>query len=107
MALPLVVGQGLDFGLACKEVQSFRFRLTAHQGPGASPENNPAERLEPRASGIWNFSEDRLADLGALLVFRHWLRSQLQDQAEAQAAQLERQVSAVELEEPRYGRLFF
>jgi hypothetical protein len=45
--------------------------------------------------------------LGALLVFRHWLRSQLQDQAEAQAAQLERQVSAVQSDEPRYGRLFF
>ena len=106
MALPLVVGQGLDFGLACKQVQSFR-RLTAPQGLGASPETNPAERLEPRASGIWNFSEDRLADLGALLVFRHWLRSQLQDQAEAQAAQLEPQASVAEPEEPRYGRLFF
>ena len=106
MALPLVVGQGLNFGLACKQDESFR-SLTAPQGPGASPETNPAAHQEPRESGIWSFSEDRLADLGALLVFRHWLRSQLQDQAEAQAAQLERQVSAVESDEPRYGRLFF
>ena len=85
MALPLVVGQGLNFGLACKQDESFR-RLTAPQGPGASPETNPADRLEPRASGIWNFSEDPLVDL---------------------AAQLEPQDSAVESEEPRYGRLFF
>ena len=58
-------------------------------------------------SGVWSFSEDRLADLGALLVFRHWLRSQLQDQAKAKAAQLEPQAFAAEAEEPRYGRLFF
>jgi len=105
VALPLVVGQGLDFGLACKQVQSFR-RLPAPQGPGASPETNPAAHPEPKASGVWSFSEDRLADLGALLVFRHWLRSQLQDQAGANAAQLEPQVSAA-ADEPRYGRLFF
>jgi len=81
--------------------------LTAQQGPGASPETNPAAHQEPMESGVWSFSEDRLADLGALLVFRHWLRSQLQDQTEAKAAQLEPQDSAVESEEPRYGRLFF
>ena len=106
MALPLVVGQGLDFGLACKQVHSFR-RLTAQQGPGDSPETNPTAHQEPSESGVWSFSEDRLADLGALLVFRHWLRSQLQDQAEAKAAQLEPQASTAEPEEPRYGRLFF
>ena len=86
MALPLVVGQGLDFGLACKQVHSFRFRLTAQQGPGASPETNPTAHQEPSESGVWSFSEDRLADL---------------------AAQLEPQASVAEPEEPRYGRLFF
>lgn len=30
---------------------------------------------------IWLLSDARLADLGALLVFRHWLRSQLQEMA--------------------------
>lgn len=93
MALPLVVGQGLDFGLVCKQVQSFRFRM--------------AVQPEPKPSGIWSFSEDRLADLGALIVFRHWLRGLLKDQAGAKEVQREPQASAGAADEPRYGRLFF
>jgi hypothetical protein len=30
---------------------------------------------------IWMFTDARLADLGALLIFRHWLRCQLQEMA--------------------------
>ena len=30
---------------------------------------------------IWLLTDARLADLGALLIFRHWLRCQLQEMA--------------------------
>jgi len=30
---------------------------------------------------IWMLTDARLADLGALLIFRHWLRLQLQEMA--------------------------
>ncbi len=30
---------------------------------------------------IWMVTDARLADLGALLIFRHWLRCQLQEMA--------------------------
>ncbi|MFM7239992.1 MAG: hypothetical protein ACKOPS_14560 [Cyanobium sp.] len=30
---------------------------------------------------IWMLTDARLADLGALLIFRHWLRCQLQEMA--------------------------
>lgn len=49
--------------------------------------------------------DERLADLGALLVFRQWLRQQLEDlAAESDAELAERQP---ETSETPYGRLFF
>jgi hypothetical protein len=49
--------------------------------------------------------EERLADLGALLVFRHWLRQQLAELAgEADVISLE---PPSESPETSYGRLFF
>jgi hypothetical protein len=54
---------------------------------------------------FWMMDEERLADLGALLVFRHWLRQQL--------AELAGEADVISLEPPSespdtsYGRLFF
>ena len=67
--------------------------------PEQNPNQSPAE--------IWGFSDDRLADLGALMVFRHWLRSLLNDQVDAQAAPSRGNVMPKPEAEPRYGRLFF
>jgi hypothetical protein len=54
---------------------------------------------------FWMMDEERLADLGALLVFRHWLRQQLAELAgEADAIPLE---PPSESPETSYGRLFF
>ena len=54
---------------------------------------------------FWMMDEERLADLGALLVFRHWLRQQLAELAgEADASPLE---PPSECPETSYGRLFF
>lgn len=54
-------------------------------------------------------SDDRLADLGALLVFRHWLRLQIQEMAGLDDAALYPFSASVEPEaEPqRCSRLFF
>ena len=98
MALHRPAGQALDFGLGFQNAPRL-FRLSVP----ANPESNPQET----AAGIWDYSEDRLADLGALIVFRHWLRSLLQDQADAKAALQQRRPSAPPDVEPRYGRLFF
>jgi hypothetical protein len=54
--------------------------------------------------------DDRLADFGALLVFRHWLRCQLQEMAGLDDASLypfRPQASQENGEQERYGRLFF
>ena len=54
---------------------------------------------------FWMMDEERLADLGALLVFRHWLRQQLAELAgEADASALEPPSDA---SETSYGSLFF
>ena len=64
------------------------------------------------------FSSDaRLADYGALLVFRHWLRCQIQEMAGLDEEALypfrsgfePESLTAAEAdpEEERYGRLFF
>jgi hypothetical protein len=54
---------------------------------------------------FWMMDEERLADLGALLVFRHWLRQQLVELAgEGDALILEPPSDALETS---YGRLFF
>jgi hypothetical protein len=54
---------------------------------------------------FWMMGDERLADLGALLVFRQWLRQQLEDlAAESDAELAERQP---ETSETPYGRLFF
>ena len=53
-------------------------------------------------------SDARLADLGALLVFRHWLRQQLQDMAGLNDQELYPFRPALEPPpERRYSRLFF
>lgn len=53
--------------------------------------------------------DDRLADLGALLVFRHWLRRQIQEMAGLDDAALYplRFTVEPEAEPQRCGRLFF
>ena len=59
---------------------------------------------------IWLLSDARLADLGALLVFRHWLRCQLQEMAGLDDASLypfRPQAAKESGEQERYGRLFF
>lgn len=54
---------------------------------------------------FWMMGDERLADLGALLVFRHWLRQQLEElTAESDATLAERQSGS---SEASYGRLFF
>lgn len=54
---------------------------------------------------FWMMGEERLADLGALLVFRHWLHQQLAELAgEAEAITLEQPSDSPERS---YGRLFF
>jgi len=54
---------------------------------------------------FWMMGDERLADLGALLVFRHWLRQQLDElAAESDAELAERQPGS---SETPYGRLFF
>jgi hypothetical protein len=53
-------------------------------------------------------SDERLADLGALLVFRHWLRQQLQEMAGLNDQELYPFRPALEQPpERRYSRLFF
>lgn len=54
---------------------------------------------------IWLMDEERLADLGALLVFRHWLRQQLAELAGEEAVVVPPCDPAQP--EARYGRLFF
>jgi hypothetical protein len=53
-------------------------------------------------------TDARLADLGALLIFRHWLRCQLQEMAGLRDEELYpfRQERAAE-QEQRFSRLFF
>ncbi len=53
---------------------------------------------------VWLMGDERLADLGALLVFRHWLRGQLEELA-GESQPLPEQ--ACERGEEPYGRLFF
>ena len=62
---------------------------------------------------IWLMGDERLADLGALLVFRHWLRCQLDElaavslEAPASGLPLAQQAPISEKEPGSYGRLFF
>ncbi len=58
---------------------------------------------------IWLLSDARLADLGALLVFRHWLRRHLQDMAGLDDAELYpfRPDITAPPQDRRYSRLFF
>ena len=54
---------------------------------------------------FWMMNEERLADLGALLVFRHWLRQQLAELAgEGDAITL---APPSDAPETSCGRLFF
>jgi hypothetical protein len=57
---------------------------------------------------IWMLTDARLADLGALLIFRHWLRLQLQEMAGLRDDELYpfRPDQQREPEE-RFSRLFF
>jgi hypothetical protein len=57
---------------------------------------------------IWMLTDARLADLGALLIFRHWLRCQLQEMAGLD----DNELYPFRPESPRdpdrrYSRLFF
>ena len=57
---------------------------------------------------IWMLTDARLADLGALLIFRHWLRCQLQEMAGLRDEELypfrgDHQQDG----EQRFSRLFF
>ena len=57
---------------------------------------------------IWMLTDARLADLGALLIFRHWLRCQLQEMAGLRDEELypfrrDQQRDG----EQRFSRLFF
>jgi hypothetical protein len=54
---------------------------------------------------IWLMDDERLADLGALLVFRHWLRQQLAELAGENAGIVPARDPG--LPEATYGRLFF
>lgn len=57
---------------------------------------------------IWLLSDARLADLGALLVFRHWLRCQLQEMAGLNDSELYPFRPDAGPQPPRtYSRLFF
>ena len=56
---------------------------------------------------LWLLSDARLADLGALLVFRHWLRCQLQELAGLQEGDLYPFRPGPETEDRIYSRLFF
>lgn len=65
--------------------------------------SSSAAMLSPNC--FWMMDEERLADLGALLVFRHWLRQQLEELAgEAEGMVLE---PPSDSPEGSYGRLFF
>jgi hypothetical protein len=57
---------------------------------------------------IWLLTDARLADLGALLIFRHWLRCQLQEMAGLKDEELYpfRQESPRDGQQ-RFSRLFF
>ena len=68
---------------------------------------NPEQNPNQSSAEIWGFSDDRLADLGALMVFRHWLRSLLNDQAQAKADASVGNTTPSPEAEPRYSRLFF
>jgi hypothetical protein len=55
-------------------------------------------------------SDARLADLGSLLVFRHWLRCQLQEMAGGEAAALDAldpREGAESARDQHTSRLFF
>ena len=54
---------------------------------------------------FWMMGDERLADLGALLVFRQWLRQQLEELAAENIATISERQSSVS--ESTYGRLFF
>ena len=54
---------------------------------------------------LWMMGDERLADLGALLVFRHWLRQQLEELAAESDAELA--ARQPDTSESPYGRLFF
>jgi len=54
---------------------------------------------------FWMMGDERLADLGALLVFRHWLHQQLEELATQSDATIPEQEPGSP--EVSYGRLFF
>lgn len=57
---------------------------------------------------IWMLTDARLADLGALLIFRHWLRCQLQEMAGLRDEELYPfRPEQPENREQRFSRLFF
>lgn len=53
---------------------------------------------------IWMNDDERLADLGALLVFRHWLRLQIEQLATETPAGTD---AGCDETDGTYGRLFF
>jgi hypothetical protein len=52
-------------------------------------------------------TDARLADLGALLIFRHWLRCQLQEMAGLRDEELYPFRPEQQSSEQRFSRLFF
>jgi hypothetical protein len=57
---------------------------------------------------IWMLTDARLADLGALLIFRHWLRCQLQEMAGLRDEELYPfRRDPQQNGEQRFSRLFF
>lgn len=57
---------------------------------------------------IWMLTDARLADLGALLIFRHWLRCQLQEMAGLDDDELYPfRPKRPQEPERRFSRLFF
>jgi hypothetical protein len=56
---------------------------------------------------IWMLTDARLADLGALLIFRHWLRCQLQEMAGLRDEELYPFRPEQQSSEQRFSRLFF
>lgn len=66
--------------------------------------SSSAAMLSPNC--FWMMDEERLADLGALLVFRHWLRQQLEELAGEAADGMVLEPPS-DSPEASYGRLFF